>query len=323
MVLGISLPTFVMRSIVFINFIRSNKVLFYFILQPFNNLKVIDINCSEYFNKFEDFTAVPNLEKLILECCTSLSEIHPSIKVLKKLILLSLRFCIKLKRLPKEINGLASLQILDLYGCSNICQLPDDWDHLKRLRNLDIRGTGITHLPSSIFLMKNLELLSCNREEMVESAIRENIINRTIAKCFLPGSFCTFLTRLNLTNCNLTDEAFPEYLGKLVCLEYLDLSKNPFSVLPIGTSGLCKLKYLSLQYCERLKCLEPEHLPSSLEVVNVNYCTSLSSFLDPLKPCHLQCSAFCMDCTELVKKQDGSMTALASLTRFLNQVSLH
>ncbi|KAF3457355.1 hypothetical protein FNV43_RR02012 [Rhamnella rubrinervis] len=153
------------------------------------NLKVIDLSNSRSFTKFEDFKVVPNLEKLILDNCLEMLEIHPSIKHLKKLTLLSLKFCTNLEKLPEEINGLASLQTLKLVGCRN------------------------------------------------------------------------------------------------------------------------------------LRRLEAELLPSSLEMVYVDFCTSLTSFLDPLKPCHLQCSAHCLDCIGLVKCQDGKMTALASLTRFLQDPS--
>ena len=124
---------------------------------------------------------------------------------------------------------------------------------------------------------------------------------------------------LDLSDCNLSGpEAFPEYFSKLVSLRHLDLSKNPFSVLPSGIIGLSRLISLRLEHCKSLRCLEAELLPCSLEQVCVDFCTLLGSFLDPSKPCHLQFSSVCcLDCTELVKRQDGKMTALASLGRFL------
>ena len=267
-------------------------------------MKAIDLTHSHYFTKFEDYRAVPNLETLILEDCIELSEIHPSIKHLKKLILLNLGNCRSLKKLPEEINGLASLQTLIFYGCSKIEKLPDNFEQLKSLRKLDMIGTGIKYLPSSILLMENLESVDCI-EKMKESVIRENIISyRTTGMSYFPSWVLT-LTTLELIDCNLTGpEEFPEYFGKLVNLRFLDLSKNPFSVLPPGINGLSKLRYLGLEHCRSLRCLEPELLPSSLEGINVCYCTSLGTFLDPLKPCHLRCLAHCLDCTELVKRQD-------------------
>ncbi|KAF3449633.1 hypothetical protein FNV43_RR10364 [Rhamnella rubrinervis] len=298
-------------------------VLYYSIDMPLHHLKVIDLTPSIHYTKFEHFTVVPNLEKLILKGCWKLSEIHPSIKHLKKLILLDLSFT-SLEKLPEAINSLASLETLNLGGHYKLKKCPDNLEQLKSLRNINISESGIRHLPSSFFLIKNLESVRCD-EKMIESAIRENIISfRTTGKCFFPNWFCalfTSLTRLDLSDCNLTrPEAFPEYFGILGSLEYLDLSKNPFSVLPLGINGLSSLRCLRLEHCKSLRCLEAELLPSSLQVVYVDYCTSLGSFLDPLKPCHLRCSSVsCLDCTELVKRQDGKMTALASLSRFLEE----
>ncbi|KAF3447700.1 hypothetical protein FNV43_RR08403 [Rhamnella rubrinervis] len=312
-------PSFQPRKLVHLKLWNSN------IEQLWNNgiklyhLKVIDLSFSRSFTKLEDFTIVPNLEALILNGCTKLSEIHPSIEHLKRLILLELEDCTSLDNLPEKINGLTSLQTLKLSGCCNLERLPYNLDHLKSLRNLEIKGSGIKQLPSSIFLMEKLETVSCD-EKMIQSATRENIISyRTTGKCFFPRSFCNYLVMLDLIDCKLTGpEAFPEYFSKLVGLEYLYLSKNLFSVLPPGISGLYKLGCLKLEHCESLRYVEPELLPPSLKMVYVNYCTSLGSFLDPLRPCHLRCSSvFCLDCTELVRGQDGKMTALASLTRFL------
>ncbi|KAF3447863.1 hypothetical protein FNV43_RR08569 [Rhamnella rubrinervis] len=235
----------------------------------------LNLGCSNIKQLWNSFAMVPNLQILDLSCL-ELSEIDPSIKHLKSLIILNLEFCTSLKKLPEEIIGLASLQHLNIMIFSKVEKLPDNVEQLKNLRNLDIRLSGIKHLPSSV-LWKTLN-----------------------------------------HDCNLTGpEAFPEYFGKLVRLWYLDLSKNSFSVLPPCIKGLSRPTILKLEHCKSLRCLEAELLPSSLQEVYVNDCTSLASFLDPLNPCHLSCSAYCLECTELVRRQDGKMTALASLSRFL------
>ncbi|KAF3439599.1 hypothetical protein FNV43_RR17877 [Rhamnella rubrinervis] len=257
------------RNLVQLKLRDSNiKQLWFNGIKPLYNLKVMDLSFSPSFANFEDFTVVPNLETLNLQHCVKLRKIHPSIGRLKKLISLNLDGCTSLEELPVEINGLASLRTLTLVGCFNLKNLPDNLERLKSLRNLDIKDSSIKHLPSSIFLMENVQSVSSDDEEMIESAVRENIISyRITGKSLFPGSFCTFLTRLELSDCTLTGpEAFPEYFGKLVSLTYLDLSNNPLSVLPPEISGLSGLKYLSLEGCERIERLEPELLPSSLEV---------------------------------------------------------
>ncbi|KAF3447805.1 hypothetical protein FNV43_RR08510 [Rhamnella rubrinervis] len=170
------------------------------------NLKAIDLTQSESFKTIGYFSAVPNLEQLILSDCLQLSEIH------------------------SEIDQERSITVLEK------------------------------------------------------------------------------LTELNLKNC--------ESLRKLplASLENLVLSKNPFTVLPPSISGLSHLKFLDLDYCKRLTSLGPE-LPSSLELVNVNYCYSLKSFLDPLKASTFNCSAVCVECFELVKRQDSVFTASTALDR--------
>ncbi|KAF3447685.1 hypothetical protein FNV43_RR08388 [Rhamnella rubrinervis] len=284
-----------------------------------NQLVQLNLRYSKIEQLWNDFAVVPNLQVLDLYGCNRLSEIHPSIERLERLIRLDLNYCTSLKKLPKEISGVTSLQHLGIRRCYRFEKLPDNLEQLKNLRYLDIYHSGIKHLPSSIFLMENLEYVDYEDEGMIKSAVRENILSyRITGKCFISSWFCSRLQRLVLIDCNLTGpEAFPEYFGKLVWLRDLDLSKNPFSVLPSGINGLSKLTTLRLEHCKSLRCLEAELLPSRLEEVYVNYCTSLASFLDPLKPCHLSCLAYGLECTELVRRQDGKMTALASLSRFL------
>ncbi|KAF3437673.1 hypothetical protein FNV43_RR20429 [Rhamnella rubrinervis] len=278
------------------------------------SLKIIDLSHSWNLTKFEDFKVVPNLERLILEGCIKLLEIHDSITSLEKLIILNLASCTSLKKFPKTIKGMNSLEILNLYDCCELRELPEDCGHLMSLKVVDVRDSGIRHLPSSIFLIENLKALL--DEEVANSSVRESIINPPIGHCFLPENLLN-LKELDLSDCNVKDEAFPKHFGNLVSLEELNLSKNPFEVLPPDIKGLSKLKYLNLMYCKSLTHLSPDQLPSSLETLRVDYCTKLNSSLKQLEPCHFECSTYCVDCTGLVKRRGGEMTALASLKRYI------
>ncbi|KAF3437649.1 hypothetical protein FNV43_RR20405 [Rhamnella rubrinervis] len=283
-------------------------------VKPLRNLKIINLSNSLNFTKFEDFRVVPNLERLILEGCIKLSEIHHSIASLEKLTLLNLESCTSLKKFPKRIKAMNSLEILNLYFCRELCELPEDCGRLKSLKEVDVRESGISHLPSSIFLNENLKVL-CD-EEVANLSLRKSIMNLPSGDCFLPDNLC-FLRQLDLSDCNLLDEAFPKHFGELVSLKALDLSKNPFSVLPSHISRLSKLKYLNLMHCKFLRYVGPDQLPSGLETIRVDYCTSLKAFLNPLEPCHLRCSAYCVDCIGLVTRQGGEMMALTSLKRYI------
>lgn len=278
-------------------------------------MKSIDLSGSKNFCEFEDFAVVPYLERLNLEGCTKLSKIHHSITLLKKLIQLNLKDCTSLEEFPNSIKGLNSLETLNLYGCSKLCKLPEDFGDLQNLNVLDVRKSSMVHLPSSIFHIEKLQTLYCS-DEVARSNLRENIMNPTSGKCFLPRSFCSF-KELDLSGCKLSDETFPEYFGHLVSLENLNLSRNPFSVLPKSIKNLSNLTHLNLEHCVNLTHLGLE-LPSTLENVKVDYCTSLLNiFFNPIfKPCHLQC----VDCFKLVEQQGSVWTALTSLQRFF-QVS--
>ncbi|KAJ9146025.1 hypothetical protein P3X46_028345, partial [Hevea brasiliensis] len=158
-------------------------------------LKFVNLSHSQDLIRTPDLTRVPNLEKLFLEACTSLVEVHPSIWLLKRLIILNLKDCRCLKALPKfpEIKGnmehlsklyldgtaieelplsiehltgllitichFSSLKTLTLSGCSKLDKLPEKFENVECLEELDISGTAMRQIPSSILLLKNLRTL--------------------------------------------------------------------------------------------------------------------------------------------------------------------
>lgn len=265
---------------------------------------------------------VPNLERLILTGCFMLSEINQSITSLEKLVVLNLSQCGGLRKLPKRIKGMSSLEIINLRGCSELRELPEDCGHLQSLKVLDLECSSIRQFPSSIFVNRNLEVRSDEKLFASPSIGESSTINPIIGDCSLRDNL-HFLRQLDLSYCNLLDGAFPNSFGdELVFLEELDLSNNPFSVLPPDIKGLSNLKFLNLTHCESLTFLGPDQLPSRLETIRVDYCTSLSSFLDPLEPCQLRCSTYCVDCFELAKRQGGEVTALTLLKRYIQVCSL-
>ena len=136
----------------------------------------MNLSHSRYLQETPDFSGVINLEQLVLEGCTSLCEVHPSLVVLNKLNFLSLKNCIMLKSLPSNIYNLKSLETFDVSGCS-------DCVNLKWLKELCAdKGT-----PSASHLMPR----------------SSNSI------CFMLSPFpvlCS-LTKLNLTNCFISDSA--------------------------------------------------------------------------------------------------------------------
>ncbi|XP_031275391.1 TMV resistance protein N-like [Pistacia vera] len=265
---------------------------------------------SKYLTKTPDFTGAPNLERLILDGCTSLSFVHPSIGLLKKLILLNLKDCKQFKSLRAKIEWeslevlilsgcsklssvreimsntkhLATLKVLDLNGCSKLDKLPEDLGHLASLESLDLGGTAMSQPPSSIVLLKNLEQLSfhgCKGKARKSWSSLSSLFplfpraNLESVGLRLPSSLsglCS-LRQLDLGDCNLQEGAIPSDIGFLPSLIKLNLSSNDFVSLPASISQLPQLETLSIDYCDRLQAL-PE-LPASTDGLYARNCTSL------------------------------------------------
>ncbi|KAK9200083.1 hypothetical protein WN944_015278 [Citrus x changshan-huyou] len=103
--------------------------------KPLNVLKVMKLSHSKNLIKTPDFTKVPNLEELDLEGCTRLREIHPSLLLHNKLILLNLKGCTSLTTLPGKIF-MKSLKTLVLSGCLKLRNFPHvtgiDFERLQK-----------------------------------------------------------------------------------------------------------------------------------------------------------------------------------------------
>ena len=129
------------------------------LLQNLSQLKLIDLSYSQSLINTPDFIGFQNLERLILQGCTRLYKIHPSIGTLKRLTLLNLKDCKRLKSLPHEIN-LKSLEIFILSGCSRLKKFPEIGRNMTSLSELYLNGTDVKELPSSIKHLTGLTLLN-------------------------------------------------------------------------------------------------------------------------------------------------------------------
>ncbi|KAL6122991.1 hypothetical protein ACLB2K_075514 [Fragaria x ananassa] len=213
-----------------------------------NKLKSIDLSYSVNLTRTPDFTGTPNLEKLVLEGCTSLVKIHPSIALLKRLKIWNFRDCKSIKSLPSEVH-MEFLETFDVSGCSKLKMIPEFVGQTKRLSNLSLGGSAVEKLPSSI------ELLS---ESLVKLDLNESVIREQPYSLFLKlqnlmvSSFGFFprksphplipllaslkyfssLTKLKLNNCNLCEGEIPNDISSLSSLERLELRGNNFVSLP-------------------------------------------------------------------------------------------
>ncbi|KAK8633487.1 hypothetical protein V6N13_014332 [Hibiscus sabdariffa] len=282
--------------------------------RPLHKLKVLNLKGSLNLIKTPDFTMAPDLETLILEGCTKIVDVHPSIGELKRLKVLNLRGCKSLRNLPTKI-GLESLQTFILSGCSNLLCFPEiacKMEHLKILylsgcyrvgilpeslqqaeflEELDFSETAITEPPPFISRLKNLKVLPSNIHKGSSSKFRQNLPSlfkknqrgktNSVAP-MLPLLLClSSLKRLRLRNCNLCEGDIPNDISCLSSLITLDLSGNNFLSIPDSLTQLPKLQQLGLMNCRGLKSL-PE-LPTRITSVSIDDCASLELVANPSK----------------------------------------
>ncbi|XP_052292968.1 disease resistance protein Roq1-like isoform X1 [Citrus sinensis] len=209
-------------------------------IKTLNMLKVMKLSHSQNLIKIPDFTEVSNLEELDLEGCTRLREIHPSLLLHKKLILLNLKGCTSLTTLPGKIF-MESLETLVLSGCSKLKKFPDIVGGMECLQGLRLDGTDIKELPLSIELLSKLVLLDLNNCKNLKSLPR----NISAFKC---------LSTLNLSGTSKFRE-FPEITGRVEHLSNLHLEGTAIRELPVSIELLSGLVLLNLKDCRNLETL--------------------------------------------------------------------
>jgi Leucine-rich repeat (LRR) protein len=219
--------------------------MFIVLSQSLPKLKFLNLSVSAKLIKTPDFTGAPNLEKLILQLCASLYEVHPSIGVLKQLTLLNLKGCISLTSFPCNIS-LDSLEILILSGCLKLKKFPEIVGNMKRLKVLKLDGTAIKEVPLSVGLLSGLTIL--------DLAYCESLLTLPSVVCNL-----TSLQNLTLRGCSKVDK-MPEDLGNLERLKVLDFGGTAIRQVPSSIQKLKNLEFLSFHGCEGLLVLPTSSL---------------------------------------------------------------
>ncbi|KAM4085496.1 hypothetical protein ACJW30_10G032400 [Castanea mollissima] len=245
------------------------------------------------------------LRQLSLSDCKNLLCLPSSICNLKMLKHLYLSGCSKFVNLPKNLENLENLCLLSLKGAA-IEVLPSSVGRLTALRHLNLSDCkNLLCLPSSICslkMLKHLHLSGCskfvnlpehlgNLKSLVELSLKGTAIEA------LPSSVrcLTALESLDIRNCkNLV--CLPHNIGCLFSLRELHLWRNNFVSLPESISQLSRITRLNLYGCKRLRSL-PD-IPSQVDYINVNNCTSLERFPESPKNCPRWClhCAFCVSC---------------------------
>ena len=227
----------------------------------------MDVSHSQYLTSTPDFSRATNLEVLVLEGCTNLLEIDPSLGYLSKLIRLNLKNCINIEHLP-SIRRLVSLKTLILSGCAKLKKLPEVPQHMPYLSDLYLDGTAITDLPNCWSELGNVQENSGNLDCISELNSHGSTIRQ------LPSSS---IVMRNSHNASLSPVSGRSYFMRPHCtltsLKRLNLSGTNIIHLPWNLERLSRLKRLEVTNCTRLQALPV--LPSSIEQLYASNCTSL------------------------------------------------
>ncbi|KAB1199113.1 TMV resistance protein N [Morella rubra] len=158
-----------------------------FVRAGFKNLTSMDFRNCKFLKVIPDLSRSENLARLLLDHCTNLVLVHPSIGFLQKLQVLSLSACSRLSYFPMRLKA-PSLGELNLDGCLSLDYFPEIECEMKEIRSLDLGGNGARELPSSFGRLTGLARLCLTK--------CKNLI-------YLPSSICQLqnLAYLSLYGC--------------------------------------------------------------------------------------------------------------------------
>jgi Leucine-rich repeat (LRR) protein len=239
------------------------------------HLKRMDLSNSKNLRMTPRFDGMQNLERIDFTGCTNLSEVHPSIGLLEKLVFLSLQNCKSLVSLNFDSESrLSSLKVLRLFGCTKL-ENPLDFTGALILEYIDMdQCKGLATIHESIGTLAKLRFLSlreCTNLVTIPDCLNgmTSLVTLDLRGCLnftnMPvDSPPISLIYLDLSFCNISE--VPDAIGELRFLERLNLQGNNFITIPSTIKGLSNLSYLNLSHCHRLRDLpdlKPEAGPSN------------------------------------------------------------
>ncbi|KAG0607563.1 hypothetical protein M758_8G038700 [Ceratodon purpureus] len=260
----------------------------------FSNLVALDFSYSTYLANVwiesnPALEACPNLVRLNLKECTSITTLPHSIGRLSKLQILDLFSCENLQELPSSIGQLSGLVELDLNGCENLKALPDSISTLPGLNRLFMAGCrSMSRMPPSpmpglgqviMELAEEWQALALGQLIGLLALTLYECRDEAIAVLDSSGAFGNlhhFSHFWIFSSPNMTK--LPQTMGLLTNLKWLELRDcGRVRELPESMGHLKLLTDLRLMRCGRLEAL-PDCLGAltSLRHLWIQQCTSLT-----------------------------------------------
>ncbi|CAH1435565.1 unnamed protein product [Lactuca virosa] len=238
-------------------------------------LVYLDMNGCSRLMRLPSRLEMESLETLILSGCKSLERFPEVSPCVVKLSEINLDSCSNIIELPSSIRHLSGLRFLSLANCVKLSNIQNSICGLKYLKCLRLHNcVKLKNLPKKLRNMKLLEELWLGFDEFKSP---EMYVEMSIGFHSFIG--LSSLRKLNLSRRQIGEESFPENPDAFSSLEELYLSRNSKLVrLPSFISHLSCLKRLELNECCRLESLCM--LPSSIQVLKANGCTSLRKIGD-------------------------------------------
>ncbi|KAL6318354.1 hypothetical protein AAG906_039446 [Vitis piasezkii] len=236
----------------------------------YDELRYLDLYGYSLKSLPNDFNA-KNLVHLNMPC-SHIKQLWKGIKVLEKLKCMDLSHSKYLLETP-NLSRVINLERLVLEDCVSLCK---NFGNLEMLKELYADGTALRELPSSLSSLRNLEILSfegCKGPPSASWLLPRRSSNSTGFILHNLSGLCS-LRKLDLSDCNLSDETNLSSLVYLSSLKDLYLCGNNFVTLP-NLSRLSRLEHFRLENCTRLQ--ELPDLPSNIVLVDARNCTSLKN----------------------------------------------
>ncbi|WCJ38886.1 disease resistance protein (TIR-NBS-LRR class) putative [Euphorbia peplus] len=299
-----SMPSnFEAENLVELNLTHSNIKQLWSGVQHLVSLKEMNLSNSMNLLTFPDLSLAKNLKSLNFAYCTSLEEVHPSIRFLDQLIDLDMRCCTSLMSLPTGIK-LTSLRTLNLSGCSYLRWFPQ---FTENLTYLNLNETAIQILPESIG--KSSGLIALNLKDCKQLHSLPESMHRLKSVLIIDLSGCSNITR------------FPNVCGGV---KYLYLRDTAIVEIPSSIGLLYELLHLDLMNCKSLKNLPRDiYNLACLEQLILSGCSSITKFPEvPMQIKKLlldgttieEIPSSIQNCLELVELNLQNCTRLQTLT---------